>query len=127
MTGSVEIGPVREYLLALQEKICGALVAEDGGADFVRDELPGERGGGARPWVLSGGRVFERAAVSFSHTAGALELRLAARAGLTRGAPHYRLPGGSRLAGRRGVGELEALPRGDRSSISDPKGTSASG
>ncbi len=61
---------VRTYLLRLQETICDALVAEDGGADFARDELAGERGGVNRPWVLEDGRVFERAAVSFSHTAG---------------------------------------------------------
>ncbi len=65
------IEAVRAYLLALQEKICDALATEDDGADFACDELPGERGGLARPWVLEGGRVFERAAVCFSHTAGA--------------------------------------------------------
>ncbi len=70
MTGVAAIEPVRAYLLALQERICDALEVEDGGAEFARDELPGERGGVARPWVLEGGRVFERAAVNFSHTAG---------------------------------------------------------
>ena len=68
--GAAAIQPVRAYLLELQETICAALAAEDGGADFTRDELAGERGGLARPRVLEDGRVFERAAVSFSHTAG---------------------------------------------------------
>ncbi len=61
---------MRAYLLALQAQICDALAAEDGGAEFARRELAGERGGLARPWVLEGGRVFEQAAVNFSHTAG---------------------------------------------------------
>ncbi len=71
MSDHARIEPVKAYLLALQERICDALAAEDGGADFARDQLPGERGGLARPWVLEDGRVFERAAVAFSHTAGA--------------------------------------------------------
>ncbi len=66
-----DVEPVRSYLLGLQERICNALAGEDGAADFARDELPGERGGLARPWVLEDGGVFERAAVCFSHTAGA--------------------------------------------------------
>ncbi len=70
MSDEAGVEPVCAYLLALQERICDALAGLDGGADFVRGELPGERGGVARPWVLEGGRVFERAAVSFSHTAG---------------------------------------------------------
>jgi coproporphyrinogen III oxidase len=69
-SGPAELAPVRAYLMALQDEICGALDAEDGGGRFVRDELPGERGGLARPRVLEGGRVFERAAAAFSHTAG---------------------------------------------------------
>ncbi len=64
-----EIAPVRDYLLALQDTICAALAAEDGG-DFDARELAGERGGLARPRVLSDGMLFEQAAVNFSHTAG---------------------------------------------------------
>ncbi len=71
MTGTAVIGPVRAYFLELQDTICDALAAEDGGADFERRELPGERGGLARPRVLEDGKVFERATVSFSHTTGA--------------------------------------------------------
>ncbi len=66
----VELAPIRAYLMALQDQVCDALEAEDGGARFVRDELPGERGGLARPRVLEGDGMFERAAVNFSHTAG---------------------------------------------------------
>lgn len=66
----IDIRPVREYLLALQDTICGALEAEDGAAEFSRQAHPGERGGLARPRVLSGGKVIEKAAVNFSHTSG---------------------------------------------------------
>ncbi|MDF1702562.1 MAG: oxygen-dependent coproporphyrinogen oxidase [Planctomycetota bacterium] len=66
-----DIAPVRSYLLDLQERICAALEAVDGEARFDRRELPGERGGLARPQVLSGGTVIEHAAVNFSHTSGA--------------------------------------------------------
>ena len=66
-----EIGPVRTYLLALQDTICDAFEQADGTARFTGAELPGERGGLARPRVLSDGPVFERAAVNFSHTSGA--------------------------------------------------------
>ena len=65
-----EIEPVRSYLLALQEELCAALEGEDGAGRFSGEDLPGERGGLARPRVLSDGCVFERAAVHFSHAAG---------------------------------------------------------
>ena len=62
--------PVREWLMALQDKICDALEAADGGATFERAELEGERGGLARPRVLEGGTHIEKAAVNFSHAIG---------------------------------------------------------
>ena len=68
--GSPDIAPVRQYLVGLQETICQALEAADGATRFERRELPGERGGLARPRVLSDGPVIEKAAVNFSHTAG---------------------------------------------------------
>ena len=68
---------VKEYLLELQERIASALEREDGKARFQREVLKDERGGLARPWVLDGGEVFERAAVNFSHSMGP---RLAAAA-----------------------------------------------
>ena len=69
-TEAVDIRAVREYLLNLQDTICQALEDEDSDAKFTRQELPGERGGLARPRVLEGGEVIEKAAVNFSHTAG---------------------------------------------------------
>ncbi|HJO05017.1 MAG TPA: oxygen-dependent coproporphyrinogen oxidase [Acidobacteriota bacterium] len=63
--------PVREYLLDLQDQICAALEQEDEVARFEALTLERERGGLARPRVLSDGPVLERAAVNFSHTVGA--------------------------------------------------------
>ncbi len=63
------IEPVRAHLLELQDSICAELEGIDGGK-FQREELPGERGGLARPRVLAGGDVIEKAAVHFSHTRG---------------------------------------------------------
>jgi len=69
-TDIAAIEPVRAYLLALQDEICAALAEEDGGGEFSEDEQAGERGGLARPRILSEGKLFERAAVNFSHAAG---------------------------------------------------------
>lgn len=71
MSETIDVAAVGQYLAALQGEISEALAAEDGEASFREDVLPGERGGTARPRVLDGGAVFERAAVHFSHTVGA--------------------------------------------------------
>ncbi len=62
---------VRTYLEGLQDRICGALEEQDSDRLFLRGELPGERGGRARPRVLEGGQHIEKTAVMFSHTRGA--------------------------------------------------------
>ncbi len=62
-------GPVLEYLLELQDRICSGLVAEDGSARFEEERHEGEHGL-ARPRVLSEGEVFEKAAVHLSHSRG---------------------------------------------------------
>ncbi|HRI81509.1 MAG TPA: oxygen-dependent coproporphyrinogen oxidase [Opitutaceae bacterium] len=67
---------VRAYLLDLQDRICAALEAEDGGAKFTEDAWqrtePGQPGlgGGGRTRVLAEGAVFEKAGVAFSHVTG---------------------------------------------------------
>ncbi len=66
----MQIEDVREYLLGLQTGICNALAAEDGGAGFIVDEWERPAGGGGRSRVLTGGAVFERAGVNFSHVRG---------------------------------------------------------
>ena len=60
-----DIAVVLRYLESLQAQICDALEAQDGEAKFLRQEFARERGGVARPAVLEGGPVLERAAVNF--------------------------------------------------------------
>jgi len=61
---------VKSYLLSLQDRICTALEAEDGGAVFIKDSWTRSEGGGGQSRVLSHGRVFEQAGVNFSHVIG---------------------------------------------------------
>jgi coproporphyrinogen III oxidase len=73
MTPGVE-GP-RAYLLDLQDHLCATVEAVEGEtgsapARFDRREHTGDGGSLARPCVLSDGRVFERAAVNFTHAGG---------------------------------------------------------
>jgi len=65
------LGRVREYLLALQDGICAAFEALEPRARFGREDIEDERGGLARPRVMEGGDVLERAGVLFSHARGA--------------------------------------------------------
>jgi coproporphyrinogen III oxidase len=62
---------VKEYLLALQDKICASIegLEEDGS---FREDLwdRGSNTGGGRTRVLENGKVFEQAGVSFSHVRG---------------------------------------------------------
>lgn len=63
---------VEQYLLSLQDQICADLEAADGGATFVEDAWTreGRLGGGGRTRVISGGDVFEKGGVNFSHVQG---------------------------------------------------------
>ena len=61
---------VRAYLLGLQDRITGALEAEDGGAAFREDAWRRAEGGGGRSRVLEGGALFEKAGVGFSDVHG---------------------------------------------------------
>jgi len=70
MSGCVDIAPVRAYLLELQDRVCAALEAEDGGARFREQCFASVTGGLARPRVLEGGAVIEKSAVHFTHTVG---------------------------------------------------------
>ncbi|MEH2919540.1 oxygen-dependent coproporphyrinogen oxidase [Samsonia erythrinae] len=70
MPSLTDIHAVKNFLLNLQEDICQQLAAIDGGADFAKDEWQRAEGGGGCSCVLSGGRVFERAGVNFSHVSG---------------------------------------------------------
>ena len=61
---------VRTRFLALQDGICAALEAEDGGGRFGTDSWERPEGGGGRTRILAEGRVFEKAGVGFSHVQG---------------------------------------------------------
>jgi coproporphyrinogen III oxidase len=62
---------VRTYLLGLQDSVCAALESEDGPGRFGLDAWDRAEGGGGRTRILSGGAVFEKAGVAFSHVVGA--------------------------------------------------------
>jgi coproporphyrinogen III oxidase len=70
LSGSIDIAAVRGYLLGLQDSICAAIEAEDGGARFAEDSWERPGGGGGRSRVLAEGSVFEQAGVGFSHVFG---------------------------------------------------------
>lgn len=62
---------VRAYLLSLQDAICAALEADDGGEHrFRTDEWTRPEGGGGRTRILAEGAVFEKAGIGFSHVRG---------------------------------------------------------
>ncbi|MBA4502937.1 oxygen-dependent coproporphyrinogen oxidase [Marinobacterium marinum] len=62
---------VKEYLLALQDRICAALEQVDGEGRFVEDSWERAEGGGGRTRVISQGAVIEKGGVNFSHVHGA--------------------------------------------------------
>jgi coproporphyrinogen III oxidase len=61
---------VRDYLLGLQDAICAALEAEDGGAKFRTDEWTRPEGGGGRTRIMADGAAFEKGGIAFSHVRG---------------------------------------------------------
>jgi coproporphyrinogen III oxidase len=65
---------VRDYLIGLQERIVGALEAEDGSGKFIRDEWvkpPGEKlQGNGITRLMEGGALLERGGVGFSQVRG---------------------------------------------------------
>jgi coproporphyrinogen III oxidase len=75
MSAPPDLPAVRSYLTGLQDRICAALEAEDGGAKFLTDEwtrpaATAGLGGGGRTRILAEGAVFEKAGVAFSHVRG---------------------------------------------------------
>lgn len=61
---------VKTYLLDLQDRICKALAAEDGGGEFAEDSWLRAEGGGGRSRVITQGKVIEKGGVNFSHVFG---------------------------------------------------------
>lgn len=66
-----EVLHVAEAFQSIQDRICGALAAEDGKSSFREDSWERPEGGGGRTRILAGGGVFEKAGVNFSHVRGA--------------------------------------------------------
>jgi coproporphyrinogen III oxidase len=65
-----DVQVVRDYLIGIQDRICGGLEREDGGERFREDAWTRTEGGGGRTRVLVDGAVFEQAGVNFSHVSG---------------------------------------------------------
>ena len=68
--GHVDKAAVKEYLLNLQDNICGKLSRVDGGNGFVEDRWNREEGGGGRSRVIENGNIIEKGGVNFSHVFG---------------------------------------------------------
>lgn len=66
-----QVPAVRDYLHALQDRICHAIEQADGSAHFHEDAWQRPEGGGGRSRVLKRGAVFEQAGIGFSHVSGA--------------------------------------------------------
>lgn len=66
-----QVPAVRDYLHALQDRICDAIEQADGSAHFHEDAWQRPEGGGGRSRVLKQGAVFEQAGIGFSHVSGA--------------------------------------------------------
>ncbi len=66
----ISVDAVKDYLLALQDKLCSALATEDGNAKFIEDQWQHNNGGGGVSRVLRRGSVFEQAGVNFSYVLG---------------------------------------------------------
>ena len=61
---------VKSYFLGLQDSICSGLEKIEGKATFQEDSWTREQGGGGRTRVITGGEVFEKGGVNFSHVYG---------------------------------------------------------
>jgi coproporphyrinogen III oxidase len=70
ISGAVDSDAVKTYLMDLQDRICAALSAADGGAQFVEDGWQRPGGGGGRSRIIADGAVFEKGGVGFSHVFG---------------------------------------------------------
>ena len=73
---------VQVFFRDLQERICAALEAEDGGAFFEKQEWQREGGGGGRTMVLQDGAVIEKGGVNFSAVEGELPDKIAKALGV---------------------------------------------
>lgn len=70
MADEVDITPVRNYFMDLQDRIVAALEDLDGAQRFAVESIPGPGGALSRPRVLQDGAQVEKAAVQFTHSVG---------------------------------------------------------
>ncbi len=61
---------ISEWLKGLQDNICSALEAADGGAKFIEENWTREEGGGGRSRVIKNGDVLEKGGVMYSAVSG---------------------------------------------------------
>ncbi len=71
MTAPPDAAAVKNYLLALQDRLTEALQREDGGSGFDEEAWQRPGGGGGRTRVIQGGDLFEQGGINFSHIFGA--------------------------------------------------------
>lgn len=67
---AADVDSVKQYLLGLQDGICARLESLDGRAQFLTDSWQRDAGGSGRSRVISGGKIFEKGGVNFSHVFG---------------------------------------------------------
>lgn len=65
-----DLNAILTYFRDLQARICTSLEEEDGGAVFHSDVWERPEGGGGDSRVITGGAVFEKGGVNFSHVHG---------------------------------------------------------
>jgi len=70
MSEPIDLNAAKQALMALQDRICRELEAEDGGGRFREDSWVRAEGGGGRSRVLENGAVIEKGGVNFSHVHG---------------------------------------------------------
>jgi len=70
MSETIDFNEVKQYLLQLQDQLCQSFESIESGQRFHEDQWEREGGGGGRSRVLSGGKIFEQAGISFSHVYG---------------------------------------------------------
>jgi len=61
---------VLDFLQTFQDDLCCEVAALDGQGTFREDSWQREEGGGGRSRIMSGGKLFEKAGVNFSHVTG---------------------------------------------------------
>lgn len=67
---SPDASAVKTFLMDLQNQICAAFEEADGSAKFIEDGWERPEGGGGITRVISGGEIFEKGGVNFSHVLG---------------------------------------------------------